>query len=206
MTKIELYCINTLSGSDKNIMADVYADGECPCCHYSFDFKHSRQFAYHDLRDEDEYDYDGTDETQHEFNIFTLYKCPHCHNGFVVQHKMKIINLEEEEFEEVSHIAYPQTPKDFKIDERINNISNDFYEVYKQSLYAKEIGLDKIYGMGLRKAMECLVKDFALYTNADTEEQIASKKLYNCIEDYIQDDEIKALANACRKIGNNETH
>ena len=39
--------------------------------------------------------------------------------------------------------------------------------------------LGDIYGMALRKALECLVKDFALFNNPDKEDEIAKKSLAN---------------------------
>lgn len=60
--------------------------------------------------------------------------------------------------------------------------------------------------MALRKALECLVKDFALFNNPDKEDVIAKKSLANCIKDYIESSKINTFCTSCRLIGNNETH
>ncbi len=60
--------------------------------------------------------------------------------------------------------------------------------------------------MALRKALECLVKDFALFNNPDKEDEIAKKSLANCIKDYIESSKINTFCTSCRLIGNNETH
>ncbi len=50
---------------------------------------------------------------------------------------------------------------------------------------AEAIGLDQLEGIGLRKAMEFLVKDYAISKNPDQEEDIRSKFLGACINEYI---------------------
>lgn len=99
--------------------------------------------------------------------------------------------------------------KNIKINlsDTIREISNGFYEIYMQSATAEEYGLDEISGMGYRKALEFLMKDFAILNNPEDEEVIKNSFLSNVIKDYYNDSsEIQNLATASSWIGNDETH
>ena len=60
--------------------------------------------------------------------------------------------------------------------------------------------------MSLRKAVECLIKDYAVSKYPDDYETIAKKDLCACIDLYLENNDLKTLAHACRILGNNETH
>ena len=59
--------------------------------------------------------------------------------------------------------------------------------------------------MGYRKALEILIKDYAIEKDPDKEE-IKKAFLANCINSYIKSDKIQALSKASAWIGNDETH
>ena len=61
-------------------------------------------------------------------------------------------------------------------------------------------------GMGYRKALEFLIKDYLIKNNPDTEEGIKKKMLSTCIEEHIVNDKIKMLAKKTNWLGNDETH
>ncbi|MEK0405122.1 hypothetical protein WNX62_16005, partial [Lactiplantibacillus plantarum] len=58
-----------------------------------------------------------------------------------------------------------QTPKIKEADfpQQISDISPRFVSVYTQSFKAERIGLAELAGMGYRKALEMLVKDYAIH-------------------------------------------
>ena len=60
--------------------------------------------------------------------------------------------------------------------------------------------------MGLRKAVEFLVKDFACGEFPDQREQIQKTMLGPCIDKYISDENVKACAKRATWLGNDETH
>ena len=77
----------------------------------------------------------------------------------------------------------------------------NFCEIYEQAMIADEMNLKEITGMGLRKALEFLIKDFIIKTlkNDDpvVEEkinQVKKSSLGKCIEKYISDSTIKRLS------------
>ena len=60
--------------------------------------------------------------------------------------------------------------------------------------------------MGYRKALEFLIKDYAISLNPNNSEEIKRKMLGQCINDYMENDKLKALARASSWLGNDETH
>ena len=88
----------------------------------------------------------------------------------------------------------------------INKISPQFVKIYNQSLQAENIGLDEIAGLGYRKSVEFLIKDFAIYKNPEKEDEIKNTWMKVCIEKYIDNEQIKILAERSDWIGNDEAH
>lgn len=66
--------------------------------------------------------------------------------------------------------------------------------------------LDEIAGLGYRKALEFLIKDFAIHEHPDEEESIKAKPLAKCIKSYITNENITTLAERSAWIGNDEAH
>lgn len=93
---------------------------------------------------------------------------------------------------------------DFPAD--VRDISPRFVTVYSQAIEADAAGLDQIAGMGLRKAVEFLVKDYAIHEHPSDEEKIKKMALAACIRAYITDPNVKACAARATWLGNDETH
>ncbi|MCI8955596.1 MAG: DUF4145 domain-containing protein [Eubacterium sp.] len=129
--------------------------------------------------------------------FITKYSIFKCHNdyGTIFWYKMKkILSSEPNHF----------VKQDF--DKNIRNLSPQFDKIYNQALAAESSQLDEIAGLGYRKAMEFLVKDFAIYQRPDDEDKIKSMLLGQCINAYINNDQIKTLATRSAWIGNDEAH
>ena len=89
----------------------------------------------------------------------------------------------------------------------VANISAEFATTYTHALNAKNKGLDSIVGVSLRKSLEFLVKDFAIYRNPEDADKIKRSTLNNVIQAYYKDlPTLKVVADTARKIGNDETH
>lgn len=88
----------------------------------------------------------------------------------------------------------------------ISDLSPQFVEIYHQSENAEAIGLNQISGMGYRKALEFLVKDYAIHKNSDKKNEIEKAFLSACIKNYIENPKIQTLAEKSVWLGNNETH
>lgn len=88
----------------------------------------------------------------------------------------------------------------------IVNLSPKFVQIYHQSENAEATKLDQIAGMGYRKALEFLVKDYAIHKNPNDKDRIESMSLSNCIKTFIDNPKIKTLAERSTWLGNDETH
>jgi len=102
----------------------------------------------------------------------------------------------------------PKTARKTQFSAEIAGVSPTFVEVYNQVVAAEAVNLDQLVGMGLRKALEFLVKDFAI-SHATTDEEkakIRKKQLGPCIEDHIRDAAVRAAAKRATWLGNDETH
>lgn len=99
---------------------------------------------------------------------------------------------------------YPTQQKEFSTD--IKNKHPRFCNIYNEALLAEHHQLDEICGMGYRKALEILIKDYAIEKNPDKEAEIKKAMLGKCINEYIKSDKIQALSKASAWLGNDETH
>ena len=78
--------------------------------------------------------------------------------------------------------------------------------IYKQAALAESLGLDQICGIGYRKAIEFLVKDYTIHKSPNSKDAILKATLGSCISNYIKDDRLTTLARAATWLGNDETH
>ena len=90
--------------------------------------------------------------------------------------------------------------------ETIQEISPDFVKIYGEASVAEQEGLREICGVGYRKALEFLVKDYAVRNNPSVEEEIKGKLLGQCINGYIENENIRSVAKRAAWLGNDETH
>ena len=70
------------------------------------------------------------------------------------------------------------------------------------------MNLDQICGVGYRKALEFLIKDYLISKASDEHiiNSIKSTLLSNCIKKYVQNENIKNVAERATWLGNDETH
>lgn len=100
----------------------------------------------------------------------------------------------------------PLAPRQHDFPESIAALSPSFVEIYNQALAAEEHEMDQLVGIGLRKALEFLVKDFAIGEHPGKSDAIKAATLSNCISEYIADPNVKICANRATWLGNDETH
>ena len=90
--------------------------------------------------------------------------------------------------------------------ENVSSISQDFIKIFNQSEIAEQQRLMEICGTGFRRSLEFLIKDYAIKITSGKEDEIKKMLLGNCIETFIDDKKIKAIAKRAAWIGNDETH
>jgi len=104
--------------------------------------------------------------------------------------------------------AWPKPIADLKSGNPKNNDSvgtTRFIKTYLQSLLAENNGLDELAGMGYRKAIEYLVKDWAIQNNPEDREKIESLWLGQVITKYYQGD-LKEILERATWLGNDQAH
>jgi hypothetical protein len=86
------------------------------------------------------------------------------------------------------------------------SLSPSFAGLYKQALAADHHDLTDVFGMALRKALEFLIKDYAITQHPAEAAAIKSTLLGAVIKKYVSDPNIKACAERATWLGNDETH
>jgi hypothetical protein len=137
-----------------------------------------------------------------------LYRCPRnqCGRIFLANYYRysgglyKLNNLE------------PRQHKELLLPNLLKENFPNFCEIYEQAMIADEMNLKEITGIGLRKSLEFLIKDFVIKNlkSDDADQKIINEVeksfLGTCIEKYINDPTIKRRAKRAVWLGNDETH
>lgn len=137
------------------------------------------------------------------------YLCKHCYQTFITLHSCSLVG-DKNDYEKsyTSNLLY-SAPNHFiekEFDDALAALSPQFVKIYNQSLAADAAMLDEIAGLGYRKALEFLIKDFCVHIYPDAEDKIKNLPLSKCIAEYVNSSEIKALATRAAWIGNDEAH
>lgn len=169
---------------------------------------------------------------QHGFNLNNIPDvCPLCHKSI---HPQTVISgfLEERSLvqcifrctnnlcQELFIGSYPMrnsqytlsktSPKNIineSFPDTINTLSPTFIDIYNQSLAAESQNLTQLVGLGIRKALEFLVKDFAIKNNPSDAVKIKKLPLGKCIDTYMKDSKnIQSCAKRAVWLGNDEAH
>ena len=130
-----------------------------------------------------------------------LYKCTNCSGPFIVIYDTDQFLKPINELEVAPKIAITKI-----FDKVINDLSPKFCEIYRQASIAEYEGLTEISGIGYRKALEFLIKDYSTKKKTDDTEKIKKLSLSQCINKYIDDKDINTLAERAVWMGNDETH
>lgn len=136
-----------------------------------------------------------------ENKLFILNYCPNCDNAFMSIHSY--------DFRDHGYSFDSSAPAHFSehvFSANVQSLSPQFVLTYNESLHAETLGLNSICGMGYRKALEFLVKDYAISKLPKEKAKIERLPLAQCIGTYISDERLKTLAKASTWLGNDQTH
>lgn len=156
-------------------------------------------------------------------------ECPYCHNkitpeyklGFIRHNSVQAILVCGNHDCEKAFIAYYNkdgnhkynlqsiskgSHKPISIPNVITEISPSFDKIYKEAHFAEEEKLIEICGVGYRKSLEFLIKDYLIKLYPDKKEKIEKKFLGNCIKEYVENQQIKNVSLRAAWLGNDETH
>jgi hypothetical protein len=84
-------------------------------------------------------------------------------------------------------------------------LKSKFIKTYLQSLQAESKGLDELAGMGYRKAIEYLVKDWAIKNKPEDKDLILKSWLSKVVADYYSGD-LKEILERATWLGNDQSH
>lgn len=154
---------------------------ECPYCHV----------------DQVPVMYNAVYHSKNNYFIFCMCSNAHCKTAFNIQFNSLSKNR--------SHINFPSLRiKVFS--DVIKETSKSFCEIYNQAFSSEQMGLDQISGVGYRKALEFLIKDYLISLHPEKEDAIKSKMLGRCIKEDVTNINIKNVAERAAWLGNDETH
>ncbi|MGX0331905.1 hypothetical protein [Staphylococcus cohnii] len=144
------------------------------------------------------------DTSNQNLPISLTLQCPSCNKHFLQTYKVGFNTggfISELKMD--NNKPMPETL--FKYPSEIDEISAEFNNIITQSSNAEVLKYDHLAGIGYRKAIEFLVKDYLIKCKHKDESKISNQQLGQCIS-YIDDTRINNLARAASWIGNDETH
>lgn len=103
-------------------------------------------------------------------------------------------------------VAVPPEMPTPEVSPELVNLSPSFASIYRQALATEALNLMQMTGMGLRKALEFLLKDYAISKFPQDQEVIKKKPLGVCINEYMKEEYLRECARRATWLGNDETH
>lgn len=143
-------------------------------------------------------------------SLYINYLCTHCYEPFICKFTdlHKHINYSNNSLFDycVLHSTEPNGFEKTVFNEYVEKLSPSFVKIYNQSLQAEHSNLDEIAGIGYRKALEFLIKDFLIYHENKDESKVKSTALGTCINTMIENPQLKTVASRATWLGNDQTH
>lgn len=137
------------------------------------------------------------------FDICAEYFCPKCKKMYLAYYTCHTSDKKANCPIRGYSFAVKELPH---IPDSVSRVSAKFSDIYSQALDTESKNLNELTGIGLRKALEYLIKDYSIYKHPEKNNEIRKATLSNCIKNYIDSPRIKQLAVACTWLGNDETH
>ena len=154
---------------------------ECPFCFTQIEMQPLRGIFWHDK------------------GLQVFLKCKKCKESFIGYTEQK-----EDKFHIIG--LSKGNHKTTKFNEEIRDISQLFVQIYGESEFAEQENLREICGLGYRKSLEFLIKDYLIKKYPKDEDEIKNKTRGNCIGELIDNAKIKDIAKRATWLGNDETH
>ena len=162
--------------------------GECPCCHYASSPRYLDGFMI------------SSKENDIPTTAFLTLYCTKCHSIYIAKYisNMGIGSLKLD-------FLFPQQINHKDFSDNIVELSPNFVSIYNQALESESnISTQGLAGLGYRKSLEFLIKDYLITVKKQSEDAIKELDLAKCIDKL--DDDLKEIAKASAWIGNDETH
>jgi hypothetical protein len=165
--------VSTKTGGRESINVDKYPN-ICPHCHKSITAQLQLGFTKDDSAE-------------------VIFRCPDesCRSVFVGYYNHQFANAGWMHVYLKTSLGSVRA-RDFS--GNIQEVSRSFVDIYNQAIVAEGHELHHITGIGLRKALEFLIKDYLIKKKPEKREEIEKKFLSNCIKDYITNPNIKDMS------------
>ena len=133
--------------------------------------------------------------------LYATLSCPNptCEKGYIAEY-----NNHGQKF--TFNKIVKGSPKKAFYSEEIQKLSSMFIKIYNEAFTAEQMSLFEISGVGYRKALEYLIKDFLIFQKPKEEEKIKKMFLGKCIKDLVDDPRIKSTSKRAVWLGNDQTH
>ena len=142
---------------------------------------------------------------ENEWFLCATYLCKHCYQAFLTLYRRANHEASTNYLAEPVYTG-PTKFKEETFDTALSELSPQFVKIYNQALAAESSGLSEISGIGYRKALEFLVKDYLIHENPDDAETVKRMELGNCIANKVSNARLKAVASRSAWLGNDQTH
>lgn len=129
-------------------------------------------------------------------------QCTHCENRFVALYE----RVKTTDKDGLEYIEVLPRPKGKALPACLSTISPRFEDAHSEAEGAETFGFTNLAAIGYRRALEILIKDFAIVELGKSEEEVASKKLEVAIATYLQQEQLMNTADVVRILGNDHTH
>ena len=189
--------IGAVDRNDRNVDVNIKVEHPdyCPICHNNV----APKFVYSFLS--------GRGDSSRFLE--RVYRCPNFECGRIFYtHYVNTPGFAEPDYYGFEKLL-PGNPISPSIPDNIVELSPRFCTIYKQASFSESYGLSEICGMGYRKALEFLVKDFLISRSEGlgvTKEDIIQTFLGNCIKKWVEDPPTKSAAELTAWLGNDEAH
>jgi hypothetical protein len=163
-------------------------------------------FCHHGINPEVHFGYVFDRDFNHQIRV--IYSCPRkeCLETFFGIYNKSNIDIYDRlppRFRGCSPFKFVEE----EFDDVVGEISPSFVNIYNQAKHAEERELEQICGLGYRKALEFLIKDYLIYKYPEEEEKIKqNQKFASVIEQYVTDEKVKFLASRASWLGNDYAH
>ncbi|MCA0893854.1 DUF4145 domain-containing protein [Microbulbifer agarilyticus] len=131
-----------------------------------------------------------------------VYRCPlkRCSELFIANYSMGLGRPY------ILQSLTPIRPTSRLIPQEVLDVSPAYGQIFSEASAAEDYGLTEIAGVGYRKALEFLVKDYCVFKLPEKEEDIKRKQLGNVINEFVDEESLKQIARRAAWLGNDETH
>jgi len=177
------------AGSGRHVNLNDYPN-ECPECHSTI----TPNFVSHHICNKD-------NEILYAFLVCSNSKCE---VGYTAKYTSEHWNANPAPYD--FQKIFKGQPKKTNLSPTVTEFSHGFEKIYNQSFHAEQIGLDEVAGVGYRKSLEFLIKDYLIKKYPEESSIIKKAFLGQCISKWVDDPRIKKTATRAAWLGNDHTH